>query len=261
MKTSTTPLSRMGNLLKIEVSDMEKALVITLGCMAGLALLHSFGPVEGRESFHREFLAPFLFIGGAVFTSFAFRELKDGARAISYMLLPANPLEKFMVKLLSATVGYALALVAAYWLGSSLGEGIRYLATGDSHGIFNPFTMETLRMLAGYLVFASVFLFGAIAFNSYHFVKTVLAMIVLGIGIGIFAAAAFRIIFHSYFDGMHLKPVYVHMGVMADHLGYTRQFDRGGGSVIHVLGAILLHGIIPVLITVASYFKFREREV
>jgi len=262
MNTGHTRFKRMTRLLRVELCTMRKAILITLGCIAGLAVLHSFGDGTPEKDFHRDFLGPFLFLGGAVFTSFAFRELKSGAGAIAYMLWPANPLEKFLVKLFSTTVVYALGVTVAYLVGSTVGEGIRYLAVGSSHGIYNPFALENLRMLAGYLPVAAFFLMGAIAFRSYHFVKTVLAFVLTALGVALFAAVVVRIAFAGYFDGLlHPKPLYVHMGIMADHLGLSADFHQGNLEVVGLVGKILMNVVVPALVVVAAYFRFREQEV
>lgn len=220
---SALSMTRLKSLLRVELAGLRKTLYITLACVAGLAfiriaLFNMFHPVREGD-FHESFLGTVLFIGGGVFASMAFRELKETSRAITYMLLPSSLLEKYLVKLFVVSLGYIVALYGAYFVGATLGELLLFAVRGKVLGFFNPFALSSVKMAGGYIMFMSFFLFGAVRFESYHFFKTLLALIIIGILNALLAAVVFRITFNSYFDGVFmLKPTYVHMAFMADHL-------------------------------------------
>ena len=72
-----------------------------------------------------------LVAGGLLFTSTLFAELPDKPRAHAYLTLPISTLERWAVRMLLSTVGYAVVALVGYFLVTLLGAGIGQLIRGQ----------------------------------------------------------------------------------------------------------------------------------
>ena len=126
-------------------------------------------------SFHTVFFPLLLVAGGLLFTSALFADLHDKPRAHAYLTLPISTLERWAVRLMGSTIGYAVAALIGYFLVALLGAGVSQLVWGRSHGIFAP-DVDTWRAVLAYLVTSSMFLFGAVFFRRWHAFNVILAV-------------------------------------------------------------------------------------
>ena len=125
--------------------------------------------------FHTVFFPLLLVLGGLLFTSALFADLHDKPRAHAYLTLPISTLERWAVRLLVSTIGYAAVALAGYFLVTLLGAGVSQLVWGRSHGVFAP-AADTWRTVLAYLVTSSLFLFGAVFFRRWHALNVILAV-------------------------------------------------------------------------------------
>lgn len=140
--------------------------------------LLGFKMMEGTAMF-------FYTVGGLVLTSRIFFELHSPATAFQFLTLPASTLEKFTAAWFISSVAYTLAAVAAIFLLSILVESISAFKLGiwDYFRFFNPFEADNLQRFAGYFFYHSIFLLGAIYFKKNNFLKTLLVIISIFIGL------------------------------------------------------------------------------
>ena len=135
----------------------------------------AWGGNSWGRGFHAAFFPLVLAVGGFLFTSTLFADLHDKPRAHAYLTLPISTLERWAVRFLISTVGYAVAALVGYFLVTLLGAGVSQLIWGRSHGIFAP-SADVWRTVLAYLVTSSLFLFGAVYFRRWHAFKVILAV-------------------------------------------------------------------------------------
>jgi hypothetical protein len=210
MKKGFFDPQRFGQLLLRDLSGGYRGILIAMAAVAGTVIILSaltmlgmaMGPrvrYSGNPVFHYSFFVQLLFFGGFIITSLAFREARQNGSAIFYLTLPASPFEKLASKLLATSVGFALGSLVFYTATAAVSEGINRLIFGTSHGFFNPFDPIILKAVAIYLLTQSVYLLGSIWFRKLAFVKTVLWVSLIAIGIVVVSAVVARIVLSDHF--------------------------------------------------------------
>jgi hypothetical protein len=260
---------RFGQLLLRDVSNGYRGWLIAAAAVAGVVILLSvitgLGPSRaagsGSPGVYGLFF-PFLFIGGFISTSFAFRELRDSGTAISFLTLPASTFEKFASKLLVTTVGFTLGSLLFFTAVAAVSEGLNALLFGAGRGMLNPFAPDVLRAAGTYMLAQSVFFLGSIWFRKAAFVKTVLWLCVAGFVLAAVAGVAGRLVLPSHF-------------ATAAAWGGRLSFDGGrflggrfapggpgyaGLQVFKTIASILCY-VLPVASWCAAYFRLGETEV
>mgnify|MGYP003575220873 FL=1 len=115
-----------------------------------------------------EFLAIF-YIGGLIVTSLAFNNLHRSESAALYLNLPASNLEKFLSRWLLTSFVYAFTMLLVYYILSFMSAMLLEPSKNIIHS-------SVWHHVANYLLIQPLFLFGAIAFKRYAFLKTILSM-------------------------------------------------------------------------------------
>ena len=269
---------RLGRLLLRELAYGYRGLLIAMAAVAGGVVVVSAvgalgmsaggaaaGTVRGDGYFG--FFRDLLFLGGFIATSLAFREVWQNGSGIAYLTLPGSVFEKFVVKLLTTSVGFAAGTIIFMSATAAASEGLDRLVFGVGHGFFDPFTPAVLQAVARYLVLQSFFLLGSIWFRKLAFVRTVLWIALFGVGLAIVSAIALRIGLSSHlgsaagggsmrlggwsFDlnGMGLQDLFT-----PGARGYT------GAMAFKVAAEALFIALAPAS-WVAAYFRLGEAEV
>lgn len=204
---------------------------------------------------YSEMFPGFLLLGGFITTSLMFSEdLFSRASQHTYLMLPATNLEKFLSKALVSTIAYPLAVIVLFFLTSVITEPIQLLIFKSPMGLFNPFRdNDLLSLLGNYWVWNSVFLLGAAYFHKAHFVKTVLAVGVIFLGLGALALLIMRILFAikfgsnvEFFDTINF---------------YYPDFPEASMSSIRVFAGIakvLYYAVLPLFCMVTAFFRVEE---
>jgi hypothetical protein len=222
------------------------------------------GAVSGEGYFG--FFQNLLFLGGFIVTSLAFREVWQNGSGIAYLMLPGSLFEKFLVKLLMTSIGFAVGTLVFMSAAGAVSETLDRLLFGAGHGFFNPFTPAVLQAVVRYLVLQSFFLLGSIWFRKLAFVKTVLSIVVFGIALAIVATIALRVGLASHFA---LGPGHgMRLGGWAFDLngtGLRELFSPGArgyqGAMAFKTAAQALFIALAPASWVAAYFKLGEAEV
>lgn len=113
-----------------------------------------------------------LYIGGFIVTSRAFRELHDPELAYHYLTLPCSNFERFLSKWLITSVGYAIALLALFYLFITLRMALDLTLF---HRVVEPFNLVDLRLVTSigtYVVLHSMVFLGAVLFKRHALLKT-----------------------------------------------------------------------------------------
>lgn len=227
---------------------------LTLGGVT--ALLTLLGSLQGETAeMHRALFIGFLFLGGYITASGAFREMHQRAAVHDWLMLPASSEEKFLDRVIVSSVGYWLFISVVYFLGMLAGEGLSFIISGRGGDIFNPFALFYLRLFPHYLISQSIFIAGGAFFRKHSFLKTVLFLSLFGIVVGFFTLLAARLVFSEYFSG----------GVSFD---FTHQFGNAAFPATRTLAEILFrvvgiiyYGLLAPFCWIAAYLRVREAEV
>ena len=185
-------------LLRADFASGYRSLLTVSGTLAGIILvasLISLRGAAGAQAFFLWWFAAMLFVWGAIESSRAFRELHDKTRNEAYLLVPASAIEKTLARLLATTIGLTLFLLIFTTVVSVLVTGLHLLIPGSSAGLFNPVDPQVLPLITGYFFLQSFFFLGAAWFRRRHFIKTLLVLNLLTIGMIVLLLLTVGIVF------------------------------------------------------------------
>jgi hypothetical protein len=178
-------------LLKLEVFRHGRGIgltfVVTFGLLFLLGLLLSLA-VEGNvKTFrHEENYVASMLIGGFVLTSIAFSDLTEPLRRSRYLALPASVFEKFAVMWLLTCVGWVLLFSVVYTAYSHVANPVAKMVFAHvTFEPFDPFGAIALETIKYYVVLHAIFFLGAAHFRGYAIAKTIFALVILGVVIGL----------------------------------------------------------------------------
>lgn len=252
---------RLGLLLRRDFSAGYRAVFIAMATVGGFVILLSVISTLARnlDPMHEVLYTQLLFIGGFIVTSLIFKELHLNGQSVFYLTLPGSSLEKYLSKLLVSSLGYAFGSLFFYTAVSSAAEGINRLIFGYGHPFFNPFDREVLLAVAVYLVTQAVFLVGSVYFRKLAFIKTVLYLVLFGIGLTIITGLTGWLIFRDYAVGprIHLEPHLEQLGRSGEMEAVLKPLAESFLSAARVL---FWSALAPVC-WVISYLRLRETEV
>jgi hypothetical protein len=253
--------ARFGHTLWRDVRGRYDSALISVGAGMGALLVFSLLSMLDAGSgsaFHTEMFSFVLIVGGVFLTSGIFKDLHRKETIGAYLLLPASALEKVVTRILIAGIGWALFTLLWYTLFSFLSEGVNSLIFGRSHALFDPFRGEVWLTVANYLVVHSIFLVGAVYFRKLHLLKTLLALFLAGLALGLLATLTVRFAFWDYFQEAFRFANEEHIGPALE------QLFSGSSRVVAIMewvGRIVYWALLPVLCWVVTYLRFREVEV
>lgn len=252
---------RFGLTMWWDMRGRVNSVLIGIGAAIGIFLIISLIDIwsnSAEPGFHHGMFTAVLVIGGLIVTGNIFRDLHRKETIGGYLLLPASALEKVVVRILLAGIGWALFTVIWYTLFSLLAEGVNSMIFGRSHSLFNPLEGDVWLSIAHYLVLHSIFLVGAVYFRKHHLLKTILSLFVAGMVISILGLVAVRLAFWDYFQTAFHLSVDEHLGPVIERLVAE---SNGIFEVLRWIARIVYWAVLPVLCWVFTYVRFREVEV
>ncbi len=188
-----------------------------------------------------------LFIGGVIYTSGIFKELHNPQKGISYLMQPASIPEKFLAKLLLSTIGYSLAVIVFLFLFSVVISGLSSVIFGKGSPLFNPFTLNVIWMILNYFIIQSVFLLGSVYFKRSALFKTILALFVFVILLGLMSFISIRIVYGNDLS-LNLQEL------SGSFKNYFISYIPGIAKTLYLFAAAPLFWIV-------GYFRLKETEV
>lgn len=192
---------------------------------------------------------PIFFVGGYIFTSTIFSELRTSHRGYLYLTLPASTLEKLVVAWFISSILYIIASIVAFYVINLLLILVGLQTNGAPIQLFNFFDIWMLKIYAVYIVTQSIFLLGAIYFRGVNFLKTLLALFVIGVAIALFSALLTRLIVFPGFGNFQFS------NNMPDGIeGFI-------GDIFIPTVKILFWYIMAPFFLVVSYYRLKERQV
>jgi len=249
-------IRRFWLLLKNDILSNYRSFLISVGAVFGVLLLINVSSVGSADewNFHEVFFPLTLFIGGFIATSRAFNDLHHKQKSYAYVTLPASRFEKLLSKLLVTTIGYTLATAMLYYLFSVIAIVVTLPFFSMHHAAFNPFDPLILKIVAIYLITQSVFLFGALYFKSYNFIKTILTLYGINILLALFSLLVARICFGNLF-------AHPPMDFMAFESLRFQAFLAKSGDILLIVVKVIFWGLMAPFFWILSYLRLSETEV
>jgi len=192
----------------------------------------------------------FFFLGGAIFTSKIFGELQHPEKSYRYLTLPASTLEKLITKWLLSTLGFIVAAYLGVQLIAAIGGYLSATFFGFDFYMLPIDDTGFLTQAARYLVLHSVFFLGACTFRNHNFLKTLLALFVVGSVVSIFTGLIAYLI-----PGEDIMTNYSHLKNLEalNNSNFLQQLSQ-------IIEIVQWYVLAPFFIVV-SYFKIQERQV
>lgn len=249
-------LTRLGYLLRSDLINRYRSLLIVSATLAALMLVHGLFTAAFRQSPDNVFPAwgfGMLLIWGAIAASKSFSDLHDKTQNDAFLLLPASTLEKVASRLLLVTVGLGLYIIVftnvVSWINALLG----FVMFGRRDLLF-PIFVADFRLLAFFIVNQSVFFLGAAWFRKNQFVKTVFTLTVVSIGLVIFAGLVLSLFFPEIRDPFATDMLEVDFG--AFYAAYEPHFRFLLSFLVFTYFAVL-----PVFCWVVAWMRVKETQV
>jgi hypothetical protein len=189
-----------------------------------------------------------MYIGGYIFTSIGFNELHSPHKAYQYLTLPATTLEKLASVWLLTTIVYVFASLVLLVILAILCNLFALFvgSSATSYGELMHYPIHNIVWV--FLVTQSVFLLGSCYFRKNNFLKTILALFIVGFVLGVYATINGYIFFGSEFhsfDGNQMN------GVMTEFMEET----------FPGIMKFLFNYLLAPFFYVVSYFVLKERQV
>lgn len=172
------------------------------GILTVLWLLPLFNNTQPWHNYHAAALIPaslFLFmLGGYIMTSRIFSELHSPSTAFLQLTLPATTLEKLICAWAITAPLYVFTFMISLFVFLNTLQFATSLFTGQDTTLIwtQLISLQTLESVGLYFVYHAVFLLGSVVFKTNQFIKTVLAIIIIGI-ISMFSIGLFYLILLS----------------------------------------------------------------
>jgi len=251
MKTNDFSLKRIKLLIHrqwvLSAKSWRIAMIAATGINFAISLLILFttqNPANTIQSFKVSMLITFS-IMGAVFTSEAFKELKEPNTSVTFLTLPASIFEKFLtawlftfpVYFILSYIVYRFSILLLYVIAKS------FFVVDFSVGSESWSIIGTLFFI-GFIVHA-VFFLGASWFKKLSFFKTLLVLFSISILHNLWL----------YIWGRLLLPV----NDLAE-----KEFAFNGIVISNpesfVLGIKIFMLVVAIMCLITAYFKLKERE-
>lgn len=221
--TNSFSFERFLLLTKRTIILNQKSWVIGFSSAYGILALAWFLPIFTAlpvwHSYQINSLLPaatFLFSAGGLFiTSTLFDELHSPTTAFLNFTLPATAFEKLFNAWFISFVLFSVTALAGYFVLHLLIQLITVLITSSASAVqpFDPFSKEVMRLIHNYVAYNSVFLLGAVYFKKNNFLKTLLVMILFGVGMafisGIIAFFSAENSFHISISELNTTVLYL----------------------------------------------------
>ncbi len=129
----------------------------------------------GAVNFYSQ-LFIFVLCGGFWSTSHAFSDLHDPHRKLSFLMLPASTLEKFLGRLILTSVGYVVGSILIFYISSLIIAGFSWIVFSKITPLFQPMHQDIVHYFAIYVFLHALFFLGAIYFKTSRLSKTILCL-------------------------------------------------------------------------------------
>ncbi|MDR1370559.1 MAG: hypothetical protein LBJ72_10635 [Dysgonamonadaceae bacterium] len=263
---TTFNIFRFGKLITNEYNVNFKKIILSLGMLLGIAFLFFGIAVISRVPVYLRFASVFFFLVILVFqgyvTGICFSEFSSKPGTLSFFLIPASKLEKFLAKISYCLIIFPLIFLLYHFLVMKMSVAYNSWATETfnlgNDAFSDGITYDTDSIIAKFLIWflvATTFLCGALFFKKHFRAKTFLALLSAFILMGVLSP-----VFYFFVSG--------HMPSMSMPFLMTMESLNNGKEVYAYLlienypyciyGLKLFIGLYLMLV---SWVKFNEKTI
>lgn len=251
---------RLGLLIRNDFFSGYRLYVTAFAVLAIAMMINSI-PAAGfgymKEGFYYRWFSGMVIVWGSIHASLMFTELYDKKRNEAWLLLPASALEKTFARYLHGSVFFILNIMVFVTAAALLIEGFNMVVFGRYNGLFNPLNPRVWDAIGVYMVIQPIFFLGGTWFRRARWFKTVMAVFIIGLGLGLLAGVTFLILFAGYFHGgSWTLPGDIHTGDGGLNEHVAMMFD---GTVIFLRA--LCYGIMPPFCLYVAWLRVKEAQV
>lgn len=209
-----------------------------------------------EEFFNGLFIAGF-FISGLFFSGMAFKDFRNKEKSMTYLMLPASQIEKFLSILTLSTIGFFISYLLIFSLFNVLNILIIGSLPFDLYlNMYNPFNKDIWAAIKIFLPIQAVFLAGAATFKKvpifytalFSFV-TALIMFTILMLVMRYLATDFNISGFGNVDNVKIT-----------HEAETVTAEFSEIIPLYLMKIFFLYLMTPIFWVVA-WFKIKEKEV
>jgi len=259
MNNNTFSLNRFIKLFKRHsIANYKPYLMLLLLLIGGIATALTFSIKNAESIISIEQYTMFkisLFVSVPIFTAGIFSELSSQSKSISYLMLPASNLEKWLVAWVYSFFIYLIIYVACFYFVDIL--VLQYCnATAKKPqelvNIFDP-KYSLINDLVIFALLHALSFFGAVFFRKHQILKIGSLLLVFYFGLVYVNAAVLTAMF-----GVDVNAGFIFNGIaIVDQNNYYRINES---PVISSLLPYILT-IAAILIWSAAYYRLKEKEV
>ncbi len=195
----------------------------------------------------------FLFPVGFIFASATFQALGDKAKGVYWLTVPATHTEKLVTGIIYSVIIFLVLYTGIFVVIQRITFFLITLNPANNIRWSSGFWREIRIAAIFFVALQSAFILGSVYFQKYAFVKTVLALMAIGVAYALLTHFAVRNLFP---DHLHIHG-----------LSSVRTWDGDDSRIYRLapwteqaLELVLKYIWAPVLLA-ATYFRLREKEL
>jgi hypothetical protein len=229
------------------INQMLLAIAVIFGILFTVTLFTAYFNPEKLFAIWGFYIAVY-FIGGFILSSAAFSELNSPHSGYAFLTLPVSSLEKLLgawfITSIVYTIIYFLVVAAMYFVVGIIMPDVQLSGVWGTNPEAGSAASQFGEIVLNYMVAQPLFLLGASTFIKHNLLKTLLSAFIFWIGVGLYAALIFWMLFGS---GKAFQPGTDISIELKDMLEFIFK------GVIYV--------VLPLFLLTVSYFKIKERQV
>jgi hypothetical protein len=194
-----------------------------------------------------------IWLGGFLLAAAAFKRMHDGKAGTEWILLPAEPVEKYLAALVAYAFVAPLLFSAAAWGLSALLALAERAAGGPGAFVWTPVAAGGLKAWAGYAIAVTLFLAGSASFRKIPFLKTIGVLVLVGLAAAaIFAAGAWLLS-----GGSGRLSLAARDGVLSLD---DASVPAGARRAVSLIAEVSVYGLAPLFALLFGWAKVAEKE-
>jgi magnesium-transporting ATPase (P-type) len=243
MRSNVFDGGRLVQFMRRQVAMHQQTALIAAGAVLGALLVISLlvgafnrqGVPDLIGLYHTVF-----FLGGYVFASQVFGELHSPQRSYTYLTLPVSTAEKLVGSWLLVSVGF----VVVYWAVIFLIYALANLVSNWPHDPQQLFNHDFVNSVVAFLVTQTIFFLGACYFRKNNFLKTLFALFVVALVIGLYTGGLGWLVL-SKEGNINFNP---------------SNDGEQIGETIGQIATVLFRYVLGPFMLIVSYFRLKERQ-
>ncbi|TKC02854.1 hypothetical protein [Pedobacter frigoris] len=259
MMNNTFNLSRFIKLFKRHsIANYKPYLMLLLILIGGLSIALGYTSMNANSFISIEQYTMFqlcLFVSAPIFTAGIFAELGSQSKSISFLMLPASNLEKWLVAWVYSFVIFLVVYIACFYVVDAVVLQIANASLKQPQKLVNIFDPKH-RLISDLVIFSllhALSFFGAVFFRKHQILKIGSLLLVLYFGMIYVNAAVLTAMFNTE----------VNVGQLFSSVSFIdgNDYYHINESPIISSASSYIFFIVAGLIWSATYYRLKEKEV